>query len=489
MTYRDLWMSAQDVARALLAAGVERGDRVAIWAPNSVRWIQCSFGVYCAGAVLVPMNTRYTGAEAKYILDTAEVDVLVTVTDFMTFDFLESLNRVGGLENISTIICMTGATTHDATSWSDFISRASEVSQETLTQRMSEIAPDSICDIIFTSGTTGAPKGAELCHQPSVRTYTEWSRLVGLQQGDRYFSIYPYFHTAGLKSVLLACVLLGATVYPYPTFDVQRVLELIEREQITMLPGPPTMFQMILDHPGRLNFDLSSVRTSVTGAAIVPVELIRRMREELGIPSVVTAYGLTETTGTVTVCSSTDSPEVIATTVGKPIPGLQLKIVNDDGIEQATGADGEILVRGFNVMRGYFKNPSSTAEAVKDGWLHTGDIGHVDHNGNLRITDRKKDMFIVGGFNAYPAEVEATILQHPSVSQVAVVGLPDDRLGEIGVAFVIPRPDTNVDEAELLKWAHERLAKFKLSRIQIVSSLPTGPSGKVQKFKLREQYG
>ena len=489
LTFHQLCSSAKEVARALIAIGVKSGDRVAIWAPNSVRWIQCSFGVYFAGAILVPMNTRYTGTEAKYILDTAQVNVIVTVTDFLSSDYLESLHRVDGLVSVPHRICMSGSTTHGSQSWSDFLALATTTSEAELNLRMSQVHPDSVSDIIFTSGTTGAPKGAELCHYPSVRTYTEWSRLVGLRRGDRYFSIYPYFHTAGLKSVLLACVLLGATVYPYPTFDVDRVLELVERERITMLPGPPTMFQTILDHPGRSNYDLSSVRTSVTGAAVVPVELIRRMREELGVPSVVTAYGLTETTGTVSVCSADDPPEVIATTVGKPIPGLRVRIANDEGETQAVGTSGEILVSGFNVMKGYYKNPTATATSIVNEWLHTGDIGFIDEAGNLHITDRKKDMFIVGGFNAYPAEIEAELLRHPSVSQVAVVGLPDKRLGETGVAFVIPRPDASIDERELLMWAHERLAKFKLSHVQVVDSLPTGPSGKIQKFKLREKYG
>lgn len=489
LTFEQLWISAKEVARALIANGVQPGSRVAIWAPNSIRWIQCSFGVYCAGAILVPMNTRYTGTEAKYILQTAEVDVLITVTDFLSMNYFDALQNVDGLRDLSHRICISGDPTHGSKSWTEFLADSHRVSDLELSQRMASIGRDSVSDIIFTSGTTGAPKGAELRHHPSVQTYTDWSRLVGLQHGDRYFSIYPYFHTAGLKSVLLACVLIGATVYPFPTFDVERVLELVERERITMLPGPPTMFQSILDHPTRSNYDLSSVRTSVTGAAVVPVELIRRMREELGIPSVVTAYGLTETTGTVSVCSANDPPEVIANTVGKPIPGLSVRIADENGMPLPTGQSGEILVKGFNVMKGYFKNPVATSDAIVNGWLHTGDVGHIDGEGNLHITDRKKDMFIVGGFNAYPAEIEAELLRHPSVSQVAVVGLPDSRLGEVGVAFVILRPNEAIAESDLLEWAHRSIAKFKLSRVRVVDSLPTGPSGKIQKFKLREQYG
>jgi acyl-CoA synthetase (AMP-forming)/AMP-acid ligase II len=486
LTFAELRAQAITVARALIASGVAPGDRVALWAPNSAQWIVASFGAYAAGAVLVPFNTRYRGEEAGHILRTSGARLLLTVTDFLDTSYVELLDGVEGLDDLEEIVVMQGDVPAGTTPWADFLGRAQAVASEEVDRRIAAIGPDDTSDIIFTSGTTGAPKGAMLGHGASVRTYLAWSELVDLREGDRYLSVYPFFHTAGLKSGVLACVLRGATIYPQPTFDVPTVLDVVGKERITMLPGPPTVFQTIINHPDLATFDLSSVRSSVTGAAVVPVEVIRQMREVLKIRTVVTGYGMTETTGTISMCRHDDSPEVIARTVGRPIPGVEVRVVDDDGVDVPAGAPGELVVRGFNVMQGYFNDEAATREAIVDGWLRTGDIGLVDDDGNLHITDRKKDMFIVGGFNAYPAEIEAVLLGHPAVAQVAVVGVPDERMGEAGVAFVVPREGAAVEPAALLDWAWERLAKFKLSRVELIGALPLNPSGKVMKFKLRE---
>ncbi len=304
-----------------------------------------------------------------------------------------------------------------------------------------------LADIVFTSGTTGALKGAMLAHGPSVRTYEAWSDAVGLRRGDRYLCVYPFFHTAGLKSAVLACVLRGATVLPHAVFDAGAVMSRVVDEQISVLPGPRPSFSRSSSTRTGSTFDLSTLRLSVTGAASVPVEVVRRMRDDLGIATVVTGYGLTETTGTVSMCRHDDPPEVVARTVGKPLAGVSVCVVDDRGAAVGAGEPGEILVKGFNVTLGYFDDPEATAEAIDaDGWLRTGDIGLIDDDGNLRITDRKKDMFIVGGFNAYPAEIEGLMLAHPEVAQVAVVGVPDDRLGEVGQAYVVRRAGAEVDE-------------------------------------------
>jgi HIP---CoA ligase len=372
--------------------------------------------------------------------------------------------------------------------WEEFLARGLGVPASAVVEREAAITPDDVSDIIFTSGTTGAPKGAMLTHGASVRTYELWSDLVGLRQGDRYLIVYPFFHTAGLKSGVLACVLKGASIHPHPVFDVPSVMRRVAEERITMLPGPPTVFQSILSHPDFASFDLSSLRLAVTGAAVVPVSTVRRMREELRFENVVTGYGLTETTGTVSMCRHDDPPEVIAETVGRPLPGVEVRIVDDDGRDAEVG---EVIVRGFNVMKGYFDNPTATAGAIDgDGWLKTGDIGRVDEAGNLRITDRKKDMFIVGGFNAYPAEIEGMMLAHPGIAQVAVVGVPDPRLGEVGVAFVVPAAGASVVPSDLIAWCRERMANFKVPReVRVVEALPLNPSGKVMKFVLRSSVG
>ena len=489
VSFAGLAVAVTEVARALIASGVEPGDRVAIWAPNSLDWIVTSFAIYASGAILVPLNTRFKGAEAGHVLRTAEVRLLFTVTDFLGTDYVRMLDDITGLDALAEIVVMHGAAPDGTTPWGSFAGRAATAPVESVDRRRSAVGPDDTCDVIFTSGTTGAPKGAMLTHGASVRTYVEWADLVGLRRGDRYLVVYPFFHTAGLKSGVLASVLTGSTVVPHAVFDVASLAERVREESITMLPGPPAVFQSMLNDPETRFHDLATLRLAVTGAASVPVELIRRMREELPFETIVTGYGLTETTGTVTMCRHDDPPEVIALTVGRPLPGIELRIVDDDDIDLAGGQAGEVLVRGFNVMKGYFNDPAATDQAIDaDGWLRTGDVGFVDAGGNLHITDRKKDMFIVGGFNAYPAEIEGIILGRGDVAQVAVVGVPDERMGEVGCAFIVPRAGQVIDVDEFLAWCRDRMANFKVPRrVEVVESLPLNPSGKVMKFQLRDR--
>jgi len=472
------------VAGALAASGVRAGDRVALWAPNSARWIAASFGVYLAGAVLVPVNTRFKGMEAAHVLRRSGATILLGSTDAVGVDLLGLLDDAGDLPALRETVVADGPARAGAVAWDDFVARGATVNAGELPTPRA----DDLADIIFTSGTTGAPKGAMLGHGPSVRTYEAWSDAVGLRRGDRYLCVYPFFHTAGLKSAVLACVLRGATLLPHAVFDAGVVMQRVAAERISVLPGPPTVFQSILEHPERDAYDLSTLRLSVTGAATVPVEVVRRMREDLHIATVVTGYGLTETTGTVSMCRHDDPPEVIATTVGKPLEGVSVRVVDDAGAPVPAGEPGEILVKGFNVMRGYFDDPEATAAAFDDeGWLRTGDVGFVDAEGNIHITDRKKDMFIVGGFNAFPAEIEGIMLTHPAVAQVAVVGRPDERLGEVGRAYVVTRAGEAVDEASLIAWCRDHMANYKVPRqILFVDELPLTASGKVQRFRLRQ---
>jgi HIP---CoA ligase len=470
------------VGQSLVASGVGPGDRVALWALNSARWIAASFGVYAAGAVLVPVNTRFKGMEAAHVLRRSGASFLLTSTDAVGTDLLALLGEIDDLPLGETVV-LEGSSPDHAVSWDDFLARGSDP----LGAALPAVEPADLADIIFTSGTTGAPKGAMLDHGPSVRTYEAWSDAVGLERGDRYLCVYPFFHTAGLKSAVLACVLRGATILPQAVFDAGVVMQRVTDEHITVLPGPPTVFQSMLEHPDREHFDLSSLRLSVTGAASVPVEVVRRMRDDLHISTVVTGYGLTETTGTVSMCHHDDPPEVVANTVGAPLPGVSVRVVGDDGDDVAPGETGEIAVKGFNVMRGYFEDPGATDAAFdEEGYLRTGDIGLIGKDGNLRITDRKKDMFIVGGFNAFPAEIEGIMLTHQGVAQVAVVGIPDDRLGEVGQAYVVRRAGEEIDEPALIAWCRAHMANYKVPRqVVFVDDLPLTASGKVQRFRLR----
>jgi acyl-CoA synthetase (AMP-forming)/AMP-acid ligase II len=483
-TFAQLHAESLRVARALAASGVKPGDRVGLWSPNSARWIAASFGVYAAGAVLVPVNTRFKGMEAAHVLGRSGATHLLACTDAVGTDLLALLHDAGDLPALRERVVVEGPMCSGAVAWDDFLDRGAASGNPVLPA----VGADDLADIIFTSGTTGAPKGAMLGHGPSVRTYEAWSDAVGLRRGDRYLCVYPFFHTAGLKSAVLACVLRGATVLPHAVFDAGVVMQRVADERITVLPGPPTVFQSMLEHPDRERFDLTSLRLSVTGAATVPVEVVRRMREDLRIATVVTGYGLTETTGTVSMCHHDDPPEVVATTVGRPLPGVSVRVADDKDCTVPAGETGEILVKGFNVMRGYFDDPEATIGAFDDeGYLRTGDIGHIGDDGNLRITDRKKDMFIVGGFNAFPAEIEGIMLTHPGVAQVAVVGAPDERLGEVAQAYVVRRSGDAVDEGALIAWSREHMANYKVPReVHFVEELPLTASGKVQRFRLRQ---
>jgi acyl-CoA synthetase (AMP-forming)/AMP-acid ligase II len=310
--------------------------------------------------------------------------------------------------------------------------------------------------------------------------------MTGLTAGDRYLMVNPYFHMFGLKAGILASLVAGATMLPEPVFDVDRVLRRVEADRITVLPGAPTIYQAILDHPRRDEHDLSSLRVAVTGAADIPVELIRRIFDELPFSVVITGYGLTEG-GTAAATSPGDDPETIATTVGRPRPSFELRIVDSERRDVPPGEAGEILLRGGSIMSHYLDDPDATAAAIDDdGWLGTGDLGVIDEAGCLRIVGRSKDMFIVGGFNAYPAEIENALLRHPDVQQVAVIGIPDERLGEVGMAFVVPRPGTAPTEEAIVGWSREQMANYKVPRrVELVDELPLNATGKVVKDDLR----
>jgi HIP---CoA ligase len=490
LTYTQLAERVETSTRAAMAAGIEPGDRAAIWAPNIHEWIVAALGLLSAGAVLVPLNTRFKGHEAAYILGKSRARILFCVNGFLGNNYVSLLDSSRPeLTELQTIVVLRGEAPAGVVGWSNYLAAGSVVTPDDARKRAESVQGDDLCDILFTSGTTGQPKGAMSTHAQTLRVFADWAAIVGLSEGDRYLVVNPFFHTFGYKAGIIAGLMTGATLIPEAVFDVDVVLQTVATERVTMLPGPPTLFQAILNHPHRDRFDLSSLRLGVTGAASVPVEMIRRMREELTFKSIITAYGLTEAQGTLTACSSDDDADTIANFCGKAIPDTEVKIVDDAGVELPRGEPGEVVARGYPVMKGYFEDPEETAKAIDpDGWLHTGDIGIMDDRGYIRITDRKKDMFIVGGFNAYPAEIEGMLLRHPAVAQVAVVGIPDERMGEVGMAFVVPRPDQTIDPDELIAWARNEMANYKVPRaVRVVSELPLNASGKVVKFELREQ--
>jgi HIP---CoA ligase len=495
LTYEDLARHATDVARALIADGLTPGDRVSFWAPNSWRWVAAVFGAWLAGGVVVPINTRYRGPEARDLLARAQARTLFVDDGFLGTDYLAMLRDgetpgdgqpLPSLPALRSVVSWGAADDPTARPWEEFLAGGADVDEADVTARTEALTPDDVSDVLFTSGTSGRPKGVLCTHEQNVRTYTSYTESLGIVPGDRYLIVSPFFHSFGLKAGIVASVLRQATMLPLATFDIDEVLRLVEQERVTVLPGAPTIYQSLLAHPGRTG-PLESVRLAMTGAAVVPTELVRRMRSELGIPHAVTAYGLTEVCGTATVCDAEDDAETVAERCGRPIPGVELKIVDpDDGRELPPGQPGEVLIRGYNVMRGYLDDPEATAAALEeDGWLHTGDIGEVDEHGYLRITDRLKDMYIVGGFNAYPAEIEQTLFEHPDIADVAVIGVPDERLGEVGRAFVVAARDATPSEEDVIAFCRERMANFKVPRsVVLVEELPRNASGKVLKQQL-----
>ena len=488
-SFEDLQQNVQQMARALLASGVEHGERVGIWAPNIWEWVVAALGVHDVGGVLVPINTRFKGKEAGYVIKRANVKRLFTVTDFLDTNYVELLKDAGVVGDLEEIIIMRGDTQEGTISVTDLLTRSALSNQSEYQTRRDNVQGDDLCLIMFTSGTTGLPKGAMLTHAAISRGYNDWADIVGLRAGDRYLIVNPFFHSFGLNAGILACLMKGACILPHPVFDVSEVMRRVPIDRISMLPGPPAIYQTILNHPDLESFDMSTLRLAVTGAAVIPVEMIVQMREKLGFETVVTGYGLTEGSGLATMCRHDDDPATIANTSGRAMPGMEVKIVDDDNSEVPRGDPGEIVVRGYNIMQGYLDDPEQTAQTIDaSGWLHTGDIGVMDDHGNIAITDRKKDMYINGGFNVYPAEVESLMLAHPDIGQVSVVGVPDPRMGEVGFAFIVPATGSQPNIEKTLEWCQREMANYKCPRhIQLIESLPLNASGKVLKYELRER--
>ena len=493
LTYADLVTQVEQAAAAFMASGVMKGDRVAIWAPNSQEWIIAALGMAACGGVLVPLNTRFKGAEALNVLKRSGATLLLTVRGFLGADYPELLHQAqtgesGALSALREVIILRGDVKTD-TPWTDFLARAAKVRPEAVDARHATIGADDISDIMFTSGTTGQPKGAMFSHGQMFRAVCTIADLTGFDDTDRFLIIPPFFHSFGYRYGFIFTLVAGATAVLQDVLDARRLMQTIQDEGITFLPGPPTLFYSILNDEQRGAFDLSSLRTTLVGAASVPEQLPHQLRTELPFKTIIIGYGLTESTGICTNTRRGDSDERVANTSGRALPGVEVRIVGEDGTEQPVGASGEVWVRGFVVMKGYLNDPEQTASTITpDGWLRTGDIGVLDDRGYLKIIDRIKDMFIVGGFNAYPAEIEGLMLGNGKIEQAAVVGAPDERLGEVGAAFVKLRAGQQATPDEIIAWCREAMANYKAPRfVEIVEEFPLNPSGKVLKFVLRDR--
>ena len=437
-TYAELAERVHTATRALAGNGVRTGTRVALRGANRPQWIVANLAVLAVGGAVLPLNPRSRDAEVAEVLERSGCAFVLE----------------GGA---------IPATRDDATP--------------------APPSADDVSHLQFTSGTTGLPKGVLLTHRGMVETTRAWVEIVGLRPGDRYPVINPFSHIGGHKTGLLAALVAGATVYPIARFDAPALVDRIEREQVTFLQGPPAMFGAVLDAiDGRAEPPPTSVRVAVTGAANIPPALVVRMKETLGLDAVHAGYGLTEATGVCTITRADDPLELVTRTSGRAIPGVEVRIRD----AKTPGDEGEILVRGPGVMRGYLDDPDATAAVIDgDGWLATGDVGALDADGNLEIRDRLKDLVIVCGFNAYPAEIERVLGEHAGVLQSAVVGVPDERLGEVPVAFVVRARRHPPTDEQLIEYVRARLATYKVPRaVFFVNELPMNDIPKVDKVVL-----
>ena len=508
--FTDLHERVRATAAGYAALGVRPGDRVCLWAPNTWRWVVAGLAVSYAGATLVPLNTRYKGHEVVDIAARTGATALVVADGFLGRSQVDEIREaaaeaageelgaeadlVTGLPALRAVVRIgdrrddsTGREGHldDAAPFDELAGLGADVDIEPVADAVS---PDDVADILFTSGTTGRSKGVLTAHRQTIAAAEVWGTTGQVTEEDRYLVISPFFHSYGYKVGIVTTLLKGCALYPMAAFDPTEALRLIEAERLTMVPGAPAIFHSLLEAPTFDSTDTSSLRFANTGAANVPVALVERMASELSFELVITAFGMTECV-VATMCRPGDPDELVATTCGRVVDGLELRIADpESGAVRGPGEGGEVQLRGPMVMLGYLDDDEATAEAIDDeGWLHTGDVGMVGENGYLRITDRLKDMYISGGFNVYPAEVEQALARLDGVVESAVVGVPDERMGEVGKAFVVRRQGADLTERDVIGFANDRLANFKVPRhVTFVDALPRNLAGKVLKTELRK---
>jgi acyl-CoA synthetase (AMP-forming)/AMP-acid ligase II len=483
LTWAQLHERVRTLARFFVAEGIQPGDRIAVQALNTHHWVVTALGALHAGATLVPVSTRFTGHEALDVLQRSRARALVVAGPFLGVDRLAQLQAAAGPDGLPDLVLRVptepAAPQEGVVEWHEIERRAAQVPTAEADERAAAVHPGDVSDILFTSGTTGRSKGAMSSHAQALGVADAWAECGELTASDRYLVVNPFSHSFGYKAGILACLLRGATIVPQAVFDVEQALEIVERERITVLPGAPTLYRSMLDSPSRQRRRLDSLRLAVTGAATVPVALVEEMQRELSFTTVLTAYGLTEAV-VATMCRPGDDATTVASTCGRAAAGFEVRIA---------GGSGEVLLRGPNTMLGYLGEPDATCEAIDaEGWLHTGDVGRLDERGYLTITDRLKDMYICGGFNVYPAEVEQALARLDGVAESAVVGVPDGRLGEVGRAFVVPRPGATLSPADVIDFCRDRLAGYKVPRqVEFRDGLPRNAAGKVLKRQLREE--
>jgi fatty-acyl-CoA synthase len=484
-TYAELDAAVDDVTRALLAAGIRKGDRVGLWSPNCAEWTHLQFATARAGAILVNLNPAYRTHELAYALQQSGTRLLVSTRSFKSSDYVAMVEEVrGDVPDLERVVWIGDD------SWDEFVADGTGISDERLAEREAGLDPADPINIQYTSGTTGAPKGATLSHSNILNNGFLVGEGCAFTEHDRVGIPVPFYHCFGMVMGNLGCTTHGACmVIPAPVFEPEAVLKAVAAERCTALYGVPTMFIAELDHPDFEDFDLSSLRTGIMAGSPCPVEVMKRVIADMHMEDVTICYGMTETSPVSTQTSADDSVEKRVGTVGRVHPHVEIKIVDPDTGQTVERDDpGELCTKGYSVMLGYWKDRERTAEAIDgDGFMHTGDLATMDEDGYVNIVGRSKDMVIRGGENVYPRELEEFLYGHPDVADVQVVGVPDDHFGEEILACVVPRPGANPSEDDIRDYCRGKIAHFKVPRyVNLVDEFPMTVTGKVQKFKLRD---
>lgn len=513
ITFRMAMEEVDRLAKGFLRLSVKKGDKIAVWLPNIPEFLITWIAASKIGAPLIPINTRYKAREFEYILRNCDATTLLFIPEFLKNDYLEMVRTVcpemdlcapgqlvsKNLPMLKNLIAVGGKRQEGTFAYGDVLESGAAVADHVLEEMERRVRVEDDLVIVYTSGTTGNPKGAVHTHHILKNEYRicNWRNL---DENDKFLAFLPWFHVGGGFSQICPCLITGGTLVIMSSFDPAEAMRLIVNEKITQLDGIPTHFIMLLDHPELGKHDLRSLKGGWVGGAPVTREVAMGMIQRLGLKEMVVVYGMTETTSVTTFTKVGDSIDHIITTDGLPIstlddvPGFEVKV--DDPATHAElppGREGEICVRGDIVMKGYYKNPEETAKAIDgDGWFHTGDLGVKFDDGYLKLTGRVKDMFIVGGSNAYPAEIESFISAHPKVKMVQVVGVPERRLGEVGAAFIELKEGEMATDADIIGFCKERMANYKVPKFVIFlhqEDWPLTPSGKVKKFMLRKMFG
>ena len=492
--YRQLDERVDRLARGLIELGVAKGDKVGLWMPNIPEWVIAYFAIARIGAVVVPVNTRYKPHEVSYILQNSEATTLFMVDTFVGIDYLEMLGRIRGALPFLKHVIVCGQKGSNTYTFDEITGLgAMHVNDGKVAERATRCDPNDNVFILYTSGTTGNPKGAMLSHHNIAENAKQVTELLHTSEQDIFLLAVPFFHCFGCVMGIMGAIAWGASIVPMAVFKAGDALRLIEQERVSITYGVPTMFVLKLEeyHKGKEDgsaYDISSLRSGIMAGAPCPTKVMNAVITELHCNTSI-AYGLTEASPVITMTRFDDSVKLRVETVGRALPGIEVKVVDDDRQPRRTGETGELACRGYNVMLGYYKMPDKTMQVIDgEGWLYSGDLATMDSQGYVSIVGRKKDMLITGGFNVYPAEIEEYLFTHPKVQSVSVIGVDDSAMGEVAVACVIARPGATIDPQEIVDFCAGKIANFKVPRyVAIMDHFPTTQSGKIQKFLLSEQ--